>query len=148
MELKRRAQTHEGFLNGRQGFTLLEVLVAMAIATIGLLGMALLQGTAIQGNNSGSKFTQATMLAQSSIENLHSELLDGNGATETDLADGSGDEEVGIDENGEPGGVFTRTWNVEDYTTFSRRVTVEVQWNEGGRARQVAMSTITRGRGN
>jgi prepilin-type N-terminal cleavage/methylation domain-containing protein len=130
------------------GFTLLEVLIAMAIATFSLLGMAMLQGTAIQANSFGNKYTQATMLAQSTIEDLNSEFLDADGNMVTNLTVGSGGVDASIDENGDPGGIFTRTWNVADYSEFSRLVTVQVDWTESGIARQVALSTITRGRGN
>lgn len=132
----------------QRGFTLLEVLIAMAIATFSLLGMAMLQGTAIQANSFGNQYTQATMLAQSTIEDLNSEFLDASGATVTNLTVGSGGVDANIDANGDPGGIFTRTWNVADYGEFSRLVTVQVDWTESGIARQVALSTITRGRGN
>ena len=49
--------------NGEAGFTLIEVLVAVALTAIGLLGLASLQITSLGGAQAGSERTQAAMLA-------------------------------------------------------------------------------------
>ena len=51
-----------------QGFTLVEVLIALTILAVGLLALALLQTTAIKGNSLASKSTVATQLAQDQME--------------------------------------------------------------------------------
>lgn len=53
---------------GEDGFSLIEVLVALTILAVGLLSLALLQVTAIKGNASASKSTIATDLAQTKLE--------------------------------------------------------------------------------
>ena len=53
---------------GNAGFSLIEVLVSLAILAVGLLGLALLQITAIKGNATASKSTVATELAQDRLE--------------------------------------------------------------------------------
>ena len=53
---------------GEEGFSLIEVLVALAILAVGLLSLALLQVTAIKGNAGASKSTIATDLAQAKLE--------------------------------------------------------------------------------
>ena len=53
---------------GEEGFSLIEVLVALTILAVGLLSLALLQVTAIKGNASASKSTIATDLAQTKLE--------------------------------------------------------------------------------
>jgi len=58
------------FLRGSQGFTLLEVVIAMLILAIALLGLAGLQVVAVQGNSLASQMTEATMLAQDQLEQL------------------------------------------------------------------------------
>jgi type IV pilus modification protein PilV len=53
---------------GAEGFSLIEVLVALTILAVGLLSLALLQVTAIKGNAGASKSTIATDLAQAKLE--------------------------------------------------------------------------------
>lgn len=55
-------------LRCQEGFSLIEVLVALAILAVGLLGLALFQTTAIKGNAIASKWTVATALAQDRLE--------------------------------------------------------------------------------
>jgi type IV pilus assembly protein PilV len=50
------------------GFSLIEVLVALTILAVGLLGLAMFQITAIKGNAIASKWTIATERAQDQIE--------------------------------------------------------------------------------
>ena len=52
---------HSG--NRQQGFTLLEVLIALLILSIGLLGLAALQTTGLRSNEMASMRTTSTMLA-------------------------------------------------------------------------------------
>lgn len=52
----------------KDGFSLVEVLVALSILAVGLLALALLQVTAIKGNAVASKWTIATELAQDRLE--------------------------------------------------------------------------------
>ncbi|MBF0120179.1 MAG: type IV pilus modification protein PilV [Desulfobacterales bacterium] len=51
-----------------EGFTLIEVLIAITILSIGLLGMAALQINIISGNNDSYMMTTAITLAQDKIE--------------------------------------------------------------------------------
>jgi type IV pilus modification protein PilV len=55
-------------LRGKEGFSLIEVLIALVILAVGLLGLALFQTTAIKGNAIASKWTVATELAQDRLE--------------------------------------------------------------------------------
>jgi prepilin-type N-terminal cleavage/methylation domain-containing protein len=55
-------------LNRQEGFSLVEVLIALFILAVGLLGLALFQTTAIKGNAIASKWTVATALAQDRLE--------------------------------------------------------------------------------
>ncbi len=48
---------------GNEGFTLLEILVAVLVLSIGLLGIAGLQVTGLRFNHSAYARTQATLLA-------------------------------------------------------------------------------------
>jgi type IV pilus assembly protein PilV len=51
-----------------EGFSLIEVLISLTILAVGLLGLALMQTTAIKGNEIANKSTVATELAQDTLE--------------------------------------------------------------------------------
>jgi len=55
-------------LANRCGFSLIEVMVSLTILAVGLLGLALLQTTAIKGNENANKATVATEFAQETLE--------------------------------------------------------------------------------
>lgn len=52
------------------GFTIIEVLAAIVILTVGLLGMASLTGAIIRGNRLSNDLTTATTLAQDEMEDI------------------------------------------------------------------------------
>ena len=52
------------------GFTLVEIMVAILILTVGLLGMASLTVAIIKGNKLSADLTTATVLAQDKMEDL------------------------------------------------------------------------------
>lgn len=54
----------------QQGFTLVEVLVAIAVLTIGLLATAYMQAQSIEGNAQAIRTTKAATWAQDRIETL------------------------------------------------------------------------------
>lgn len=123
-----------------KGFTLIEVLMAMAIFSIGILAVASLQISAVQNNDLGNLITQATMLAQEKMESLKS--------TDdiTALTDGS---ETNIDHYGESGGIFDRSWTISNPLggSSSRQIEIAVQWSKRGINRNVILAAITRGEG-
>ncbi len=57
-------------LKGSGGFTLVEVLVAMFILSVGLMAVAGLQTTAISGNSSAKDLTVAVQLAEEMIDRI------------------------------------------------------------------------------
>jgi type IV pilus modification protein PilV len=67
-----------------QGYTLIEVLIAMAIFAVGFLALATLQIKSIKQNASAKMYTEATTMAVDSLERLislpydHSDLNQGN----------------------------------------------------------------------
>jgi type IV pilus assembly protein PilV len=58
------------WLRDSKGFTLLELMIALVILAIGLLGLASLQVMAIKGNSYGQEMTVASTLAQNELEQL------------------------------------------------------------------------------
>ena len=56
--------------NNQSGFSMIELLVAVVILAVGLLGLAQLQVTAIKANSQSSAKTAAMAIAQRSIEQI------------------------------------------------------------------------------
>ncbi|HFE32669.1 MAG TPA: type IV pilus modification protein PilV [Gammaproteobacteria bacterium] len=52
------------------GFTLLEILIALIILSIGLLGLAGLQANSLKNNNSAYQRTQASLLANEMLDRI------------------------------------------------------------------------------
>jgi prepilin-type N-terminal cleavage/methylation domain-containing protein len=56
--------------HSQSGFSMVEVLVAILLLTVGLLALATMQTQAVASNNYGNKLTEATFLAQDKLEEL------------------------------------------------------------------------------
>jgi type IV pilus assembly protein PilV len=123
----------------QDGFTLLEILLAITIFSIGLLAVAAMQVSAIHGNKLGNEWTQATTLAQQQMEVLKS----GDITTAAYTPGTYGPFAVA----GVGGGIFNRSWTIVANTTFSVRATVTVSWNQAGVSHSVSLTSLTRGGG-
>jgi type IV pilus assembly protein PilV len=128
-----------------RGFTLIEILIAVAIFSIGILAVAKLQLWNVKNNTTGNITTMATMLGRAQIEELK-----GNDVSDSELDIGHyEDPNNPIDADGNPGGIFNRSWDVSDPLggNSTRRIDVIVSWNRQGQNRSVVLTTITRGNG-
>lgn len=63
-------------ISKQNGFTLVEILVAMVVLSIGLLGLAGLQSAALQSNFSANARTQATIYANNLIDRMRANPSD------------------------------------------------------------------------
>ena len=128
----------------RDGFTLIEIMVAIAIFSIGFLAVGNLTVTATRNNTAGNILTQATLLAEELLEDLKKENL-------SSLVPGGpySDPQNPIDEWGNHGGIYTRSWVIDDPVGLntSRRLRVSISWERLGQARRVELTTLTRGNG-
>ena len=124
------------------GFSLIEVLIAMAIFSIGILAVANMQLWNVKNNTTGNITTLATLLARDQMEQLK------NVADVTTLASGA-DPNNPVDENGNAGGIFTRSWVVTNPLggSAARQLQVTVSWTKGGPNHRVVLTSITRGNG-
>ncbi len=119
----------------QKGFTLLEVLVAMLILSIGLLGLAGLMASGLRNNHSAYYRTQATWLAYDVIDRMR--------ANQVNAADYG--VEMGADAAGEGvAAVDIANWKAMIATTLPegdgavlvnaaggvRTVTIDIQWND------------------
>lgn len=101
-----------------KGFTLIEVLIALVILSIALLGVSALMATTTTYNSFGSHVTEATTFAQDRLEELRAtpwvNLISG-----ADIRTGS----TGIN--------YTRTWTVATNVPGNlRTITMTITWND------------------
>lgn len=132
-------------LNHQSGFTLIEVLVGITILTIGLLGVAKMQISAIRGNSMSSCTSAALSLAEEKMEGLmvtsfNDASLDddeaGNNSDLTSITTIDHEETDNIDETGgiNARGRYRRIWNIADHPATGedlptmKSVTVIVTW--------------------
>ena len=127
-----------------EGFSLLEVLIAVAIFSIGIIAIAGLQYVVISGNTSGNVVTQEVMLAQRILEELKN-VSDPTTLTGMTLDD--------VDMTGEGSGpydVVTRISNPACGATgsndVSRFISVTVT-KDGPNGHPITVSTMTHGNG-
>jgi prepilin-type N-terminal cleavage/methylation domain-containing protein len=126
-------------LREKKGFSLLEVLIAMCLLAVAIMGMATLQSRGIRGNDLGNRTTQAVALAQDKLE----ELI--NTSRSTSLAAGTTpDSSNPIDETGGAGGIFTRTWTINDGTPVAnaQSIDVTVNWTDVVGPHRVTVSGV------
>lgn len=130
-------------ISDNRGYLLLEILIAVAIFSVGFLAVGIMIVSTTRTNTTGNIVTQATLLAVETLETMKKDSV-GDLVPETYT-----DSNNPVDEWGNKGGIFNRSWVIDDpvgYNT-SRRVRVTVGWERLGQNRQVELTTITRGNG-
>ena len=125
-----------------KGFSLIEMLIAMSVLAFGMLAAASMQYSTVRNNTTGNTSTQANSLARAQLEMLKSQDI---GSTE--LAVGDYVEPAPVDANGNPGGIYNRSWRIDPLGTSARRIRVTVEWTKFGSTRQVIVRTNTKGSG-
>ena len=142
----------------QKGFTLIEVLIAMTVFAIGILGVAAMQLSAIKGNSFASGMTEATTLAQDKMEELI--MIAYNNP---DLNDIDGDGTGGLRDPLPPlpappipdpvafpadyqltSGPYTLYWNVAVNVpgTGVKTIGIIVTWVENGATKQVTINSV------
>jgi prepilin-type N-terminal cleavage/methylation domain-containing protein len=127
-------------LRSQGGLTMVELMIAMAILSIGLLAVMAMQLRTSHNNTGGNIDTQANMLAMSQLEILKNQNVG-------ILQPGTYTEGSNVDENGNPGGIYTRGWTITDIGMNARELSVTVQWTRLGRTRSIQITSNTRGNG-
>ncbi|RLB04963.1 MAG: hypothetical protein DRG83_03640 [Deltaproteobacteria bacterium] len=110
-------------ISNRNGFTLLEVMIAFVILAIGLLGLAALQIVAVKGNAFSSEMTFASMLAQQKLEELKNIDFDNL----TNGSDVFGDESIEREKS--KGVIYQLNWQISDGPLNDMKtITLEIKW--------------------
>jgi len=131
MTLKCLILTDEETAEARRGFTLIEVLVAMAIFAIGILAVAGLQIRSINLNSSARMQSEATIVAVDVMERLASLPYE-----HPDLDESSGTQQNQV-------GAYTVFWQITDESPISWCKTIAV-WvtADNPNAREVRINFI------
>ena len=137
--------------DNQSGFTLLEVLIAISILTVGLLGVAQMQIMGIRGNYFSGNTTAALTLAEEKMEDLLGKSYSDTDLDDTEPGNNANlasittiDHTENVNEDGQPvtGGFYRRIWNVADNTPIAdtKTVTLIVTWNND--SHRVSLSCI------
>ncbi len=154
-------KTFKKKINDSKGFTLLEVLIALAIFAIGILGVAKMQLSGISGNASSRGWTEAATIGQQQMEMLMSLpyndplLLDTQNDGTSQDADNDGIDDdggnFGLDEIAAPDQsatvdtVYNLFWNiaVDEPVTDTKKIRLIVRWRSSGFAtKELVFDTI------
>ncbi len=127
------------------GFTLMEILIAMVIFSIGLLGVAKMQISSIQGNAYSQEVTDATVIAKDKIEELMA--VNYHNLRFLSDVDADGNNGGGLDDTGAAAdysqvmGRYTLSWNVAIDFPIDRTMTLRiiVNWQDRGQTKNVTM---------
>ena len=114
-----------------KGFTLMEVLIAMTILSVGLLAIASMQISAIQTTGGAKSISAGTAWAEDRLEYLLSLPYD----------DSALDPAAGKPDPLTSPNYFTITYSVEDNKPRDncKLITVSVQWTERGNAKTASL---------
>ncbi len=116
-------------IDNSKGFTLLESVISMAVFSIGILGMAALQTTAIRSNTLAEKVQENTAIGMSQIEELMAaDFLDKRIAN-----DGAGSETIN--------NRYTITWDVLNNLAIpgAKKVVVTAKFKEQGQDKTITL---------
>jgi len=115
-----------------KGFTLLEVIVAISILTIGILAVASMQISSIRGNSFAGGVTEGTTWAGDQVERLMALPYDHN-----DLDQAHNPHQA-------TEGKYTINWNVTDDTpmTNTKTINVTVTWTDHGVQKTVSLQRV------
>ncbi len=149
-------QTRQNGKDAEHGFTLIEVLMAMAIFSIGILGVAAMQIASVKGNASARGVTDIATWASDRVEDLtalpyddnllspgvHS-IAAGNLSMATDGIDNNFNGVIDVDAGGETGPV-TIEWTVvpDSPVNNAKTVTITVRHNAPSVNKQVSMTRV------
>ena len=114
-----------------EGFTLIEIMIALVVMSIGLTALAAVQISAIRGNAFSKRMTTAVSIADEKIEQLKS----------SPYANILSESSIQITQSNMN---FTRQVTVKDNDLLpnTKTIIVTVNWSEGSKSHSVPVTTI------
>ncbi len=121
--------------NSNKGFTIIEVLIAMAIFSIGILAVTKMQFSSIKGNRTSFQISEALSLGEGKMEELmyvpYTTVID----TNNDGITGLDANTVGSTDGSKitTDGRYTILWNIADNFPVNNTKTIKIiiLWNGG-----------------
>jgi prepilin-type N-terminal cleavage/methylation domain-containing protein len=129
-------------LKDNRGFSLVEVLIAIVVLAVALMGLATLQVRCIRSNDLANRTTQATNLGQVKLEELIFRAATGEHFDAGVTVDNENPVAVPGDDQG---GIFTRSWEFVDDSPVpaARTIIVTVVWNDAMGQHEVEVEGVT-----
>ncbi|MBU0545062.1 MAG: prepilin-type N-terminal cleavage/methylation domain-containing protein [Proteobacteria bacterium] len=124
---KKMEESDKKFNN--RGFTLIEILIALAIFSIGILGVASMQILSVNYNGYARRTTEATTIVSELIERTMTLPYDAN-----DLDPANSPQQVMT-------GIYTVTWNVTD-NVDNKTINMTVSWPERRTTKSIVLNYI------
>jgi prepilin-type N-terminal cleavage/methylation domain-containing protein len=127
----------ERTLRAQQGFTLIEVMVAMVVLSLALFELGRLQIVSLQTTSNANRLARATTIAQDRAEQLLALAYDA-----PLLNDGTSVGQVTSYSDPNPPTSYTVTWDVDSDVpvTDTKTVNVRVRWRDLGRLKTFTIS--------
>jgi len=134
-----------------RGFSIIEVMIAISILSIGILALASMQVAAMRGNSFAGGVTEGATWALDQIEKLMSLPWTDPSLQDADLDGAAGLENIGTDTGTQADadfrvirGRYAIHWNVANnvVTNDTRTVNVIVTWTEHGAQKSVSVQRV------
>jgi prepilin-type N-terminal cleavage/methylation domain-containing protein len=142
--------------NNSKGFTLLEILIALFVFAVGILGVATMQISSISENSHALRITEAATIGASELEGLMSvSYSDASLTDNSNLGTNAG--VTGLDNTDQAGaladagpvvqGTYTLFWNVaDDYPILgTKTIRMIVRRNDKGVQREISQDFMKLG---
>jgi type IV pilus assembly protein PilV len=135
------------------GFSIIEVMIAISILSIGILALASMQVAAMRGNSYAGSVTEGSTWALDHIEKLMNLPWDDASLQDGDLDGAAGLANIGFDNNPSTQtdadfmvtrGRYSIHWNVANnvVTANTRTVNVIVTWSDHGVQKSVSIQRV------
>jgi len=148
-------------IKNQKGFTLVELLIALVIFAVGILGVATMQTTSIKGNSKSRQISEASNVAADQIEKIMSLKYDDailtDGAGTHDGIDGLDDlsspdhtldsDSDGVADDQDGDGIPDVRWNIAVNEPLQNTKTIKVIVDPPGSSRNVEMTYIKMDKG-